>query len=59
MSLMPDWARHLTGTAPPALAQRLYFDHANRLQAKLVRWAYPLPAKQLALARFDGTARHS
>jgi uncharacterized protein (DUF2236 family) len=58
MSLMPDWARHLTGLHHPRLAQVAYFDHANRAQAKLVRWAYPLPAKQLALARFDQTGRH-
>jgi uncharacterized protein (DUF2236 family) len=58
MSLMPDWARHLTGLHHPRLAQVWYFDHANRAQAKLVRWAYPLPAKQLALARFDQTGRH-
>jgi uncharacterized protein (DUF2236 family) len=51
MSLMPDWARHLTGTYHPALAQRVWFDQTNRLQANLVRWAYPLPCKRLALAR--------
>jgi uncharacterized protein (DUF2236 family) len=52
MSLMPDWARHLTSTYHPALAQRLYFDQANRLQAGVVRWAYPeLPCKRLALER--------
>lgn len=56
MSLMPDWARHLTGTYHPALAQRLWFDHTNRLQANLIRWAYPLPCKQLALARATGSA---
>ncbi len=51
MSLMPDWARHLTGLHHPALAQRLWFDHTSRLQADLVRWAYPLPCKALALER--------
>jgi len=52
MSLMPDWARHLTGTYHPWLAQQVYFDHANRLQARVVRWAYPeLPCKRLALDR--------
>jgi len=57
MSLMPDWARHLTGTYHPAIAQRLWFEHTNRLQANLVRWAYPLPCKELALARVAGTGR--
>ncbi len=51
MSLLPDWSRHLTGLYHPALAQRLWFDQTSRLQANVVRWAYPLPCKALALER--------
>ena len=52
MSLMPRWARRLTGTDHGALAQRAVFDPANRARARLVRWAYgELPCKRMALAR--------
>jgi uncharacterized protein (DUF2236 family) len=52
MTLMPVWARHLTGTYLPAPVQRLYLEPMARLQASIVRWAYPeLPCKRLALGR--------
>ena len=52
MGLMPEWARHMTGTYQPSLAFRLAFAPSDRLKAKVVRWAYPeLPCKALALAR--------
>jgi uncharacterized protein (DUF2236 family) len=52
MSLMPVWARHLTGTYQPAAVRRAYLEPSARLQARLVRWAFPeLPCKTLALAR--------
>ena len=52
MSLMPAWARQLTGTYQPGPVRRLYLDPNGRLQARLVRWAYPdLPCKVLATAR--------
>ena len=52
MSLMPKWARHLTGTYLPAAAQRLYLEPAARLQVRAIRWAYPeLPCTAMALAR--------
>lgn len=55
MSLMPEWARRMTGTYQPPLADRLLFAPSDRLKATLVRWAYPvLPCKTMALARATG-----
>ncbi len=55
MLLMPAWARHLTGTYQPKVIERVYLDPSARLQARLLRWAYPeLPCKQLATARALG-----
>jgi uncharacterized protein (DUF2236 family) len=52
MTLMPAWARHLTGTYLPASVRRAYLVPNARLQARLVRWAYPeLPCRALAVAR--------
>ncbi len=55
MSLMPAWARHLTGTYQPEPVRRLYLEPNARLQARLVRWAYPeLPCRAIARARVEG-----
>jgi len=55
MDLMPRWAQRLTGTHQPELVQRLWLRPADRLKARLVRWAYPeLPCKQMALRRAAG-----
>ena len=52
MLLMPAWARQLTGTYHPGPVRRLYLEPNGRLQARLIRWAYPdLPCKVLATAR--------
>jgi uncharacterized protein (DUF2236 family) len=52
MSLMPTWARHLTGTYQPAIVRRAYLEPHARLQANLVRWAVPEPAcKTMATRR--------
>jgi uncharacterized protein (DUF2236 family) len=52
MSLMPEWARSLTGTWQPALVERVWLGPSDRLKASLVRWACPeLPCKRMALAR--------
>jgi uncharacterized protein (DUF2236 family) len=52
MSLMPEWARRLTGTYQPDLVTRLWLRPSDRLKAAAVRWAYPeLPCKRMALAR--------
>jgi uncharacterized protein (DUF2236 family) len=57
MLLMPLWARHLTGTYQPKLVERAYLDPSARVQARLVRWAYPvLPCKEIAMARALGLA---
>jgi uncharacterized protein (DUF2236 family) len=55
MGLMPEWARRLSGTHQPEVVQRLWLRPADRLKAKLVRWAYPeLPCRRMALARTTG-----
>jgi uncharacterized protein (DUF2236 family) len=52
MSLMPDWARKLTGHEHPDLAQRLLVDPSNRANAALISWAVGTPVfKRMALAR--------
>jgi uncharacterized protein (DUF2236 family) len=57
MSLMPAWARHLTGTYQPAPVRRAYLEPTARLQARLTRWAYPeLPCKVMATARATAPA---
>lgn len=56
MTLMPTWARHLSGTYQPAPVRRAYLDPTARLQARLIRWAYPeIPGAALAHRR--ATAR--
>ena len=55
MSLMPEWARRLTGTWQPGPVERLWLRPSDRLKAALVRWACPeLPCKRMALARAGG-----
>lgn len=57
MSLMPTWARHLTGTYQPEPIRLAYLEPMARLQVRLTRWAYPeLPCKAMALARATGAA---
>jgi uncharacterized protein (DUF2236 family) len=52
MSLMPDWARRLTGHEHSALTQRLLVDPSNRVNVQLISWAFGTPAfKRLAEAR--------
>jgi uncharacterized protein (DUF2236 family) len=43
MTLMPEWARRLTGTDHPRAVQRTLLEPATHLRAQLVRWAYPAP----------------
>jgi uncharacterized protein (DUF2236 family) len=60
MTLMPPWARQLSGTYMPSLVQRLYLAPRGRLQVNIVRWAYPeLPCRQLALERVSRGVRRS
>jgi uncharacterized protein (DUF2236 family) len=52
MSLMPVWARHLSGTYQPAAVQQLYLEPNTRLQTRIIRWAYPdLPCRAMARER--------
>lgn len=53
MTLMPKWARHLTGTYQPTPIRMLHLEPRLQLQTRMTRWAIPqLPCKQLAEARF-------
>jgi uncharacterized protein (DUF2236 family) len=52
MLLMPVWARHLTGTYQPLPIEAGYLVPRAHLEARLIRWAYPvLPCVELASAR--------
>lgn len=52
MTLMPAWARHLSGTYQPTPVRVAYLEPTARLETRLVRWAYPeLPCKTMATAR--------
>lgn len=56
MTLMPKWARHLTGTYQPDFVRRTVLEPNARLQVRIVRWAYPeLPCKVMATARANAT----
>ena len=56
MSLMPKWARHLTGTYQPALVERLVLRPLARVECATIRWAMPeLVCKQMATARATAT----
>lgn len=58
MSLMPRWARRLTGTDHSWATQHLVHDPMLRLQSRLVRWACPEPpCKQLAMRRCTTSER--
>jgi len=52
MSLMPEWARRMTGTDPSSLLTKLYLQPTDRLKAATIRWAFPeLPCKRMAIER--------
>lgn len=57
MTLMPTWARHLSGTYQPAVVRTLHLEPTARLQVALTRWAYPeLPCVAMATARATAAA---
>jgi uncharacterized protein (DUF2236 family) len=57
MTLMPDWARSITGTDHAHWLQRALLSPACQLRAKVVRWAYPAPpCVALAHARVRAAA---
>jgi uncharacterized protein (DUF2236 family) len=56
MTLMPTWARQLTGTHVGGPVQRALLDRSTRAQTALVRWAYPEPpCVAMAQARATGS----
>jgi uncharacterized protein (DUF2236 family) len=44
MSLMPAWARRMTGFDAPAVARRTVHDTSLSTYARLIRWAFGTPA---------------
>lgn len=63
MSLMPDWARKLTGFDTPELARRLAHHQVLAAYARLLRWAIADPpwvrlARVRAAAAPDGGSRY-
>ena len=44
MTLMPGWARRMTGFDTPALARRTVHEPALQSYSRLVRWAFGTPA---------------
>jgi uncharacterized protein (DUF2236 family) len=56
MTLMPDWARKMTGTYHGQAVERLVLQPNARFKCRLVRWAVgEMPCKTLALARVLGS----
>ena len=52
MTLMPKWARHLTGTYQPALIERAMLTPRAWLETRVIRWAIPEPeCKRMAIER--------
>jgi uncharacterized protein (DUF2236 family) len=58
MSLMPDWARDLTGFDPPELARRVVHHRVLGAYARLSRWAVAEPP-WVTLARERAAFAHS
>jgi uncharacterized protein (DUF2236 family) len=57
MSLMPSWARRMTGFDTPAIARRVAHEPTLYSYARAVRWAFGTPAyRRLAEDRAAGVA---
>lgn len=57
MTLMPVWARKMTGTYHSRFAEQMLFRPNEKLKGRIVRWAVgELPCKTIALARFPANA---
>jgi uncharacterized protein (DUF2236 family) len=55
MTMMPGWARKMTGTYHSRFAERFIFGPNEKLKSRIVRWAVgELPCKTMALARVSG-----
>jgi hypothetical protein len=58
MTLMPVWARKLTGTYHSRFTEQLLFKPNEKLKSRIVRWAVgELPCKTIALTRFAAHAQ--
>lgn len=56
MTLMPIWARKMTGTCHSRITEHVLFRPNEKLKGKLVRWAVgEMPCKSIALTRFSST----
>ena len=52
MTMMPDWARKMTGTYHSQLIERCVLKPNEKLKSRIVRWAVgDMPCKTMALAR--------
>ena len=57
MSLMPGWARRMTGFDSLAVERRLVYNPSLAAYARAIRWAFGTPAyKRLALERAEAGA---
>ena len=57
MALLPEWSQKLTSLEHSELGRRLWFDPTTRLNVRLLRWAYGVPAcRRLAEARAAGVS---
>jgi uncharacterized protein (DUF2236 family) len=58
MTLMPDWARKMTGTYHSRFTEHFLFRPNEKLKSRIVRWAVgELPCKTIALTRFADHAQ--
>jgi len=56
MTMMPDWARKMTGTYHSRFVERYVFKPNEKLKSRIVRWAVgEMPCKTMALARVAGS----
>jgi uncharacterized protein (DUF2236 family) len=60
MSLMPSWARRMTGFDSPAIARRVAHEPSLYAHARAVRWAFGTPPfRRLAEERAAGVAQEA
>lgn len=56
MTLMPIWARKMTGTCHSRITEHVLLRPNEKLKGKLVRWAVgEMPCKSIALTRFSSS----
>ena len=60
MTMMPDWARKMTGTSHSKFFERYVLNPNEKLKYRIVRWAVgEMPCKTMALERVWESARPS